>query len=202
MATAGTPEVAAGDYACGQFATDDAQAQLVGSFARDAVVRGDRIFYLADRSDETDVVDFLANAGLDGRSMLNSGALHVMHSSELDMEDGFDGARQLSAWRKLTAAARADGYRGLAATAEMSWALSRKVDRDALVAYEASAEPVFMTGELSAICQYDMRVFDRDLLRQAGHAHRYAMQVKDVGVSVNYNRLLLRLRRELELGGE
>jgi anti-anti-sigma factor len=202
MAASGTPQVSPGEHACCVFRSDDDQAQLVGRFARDAVARRDRIFYLADRSDEASVAAFLDDAGIDGQALLGSGALQVMHSSQLDLEDGFDRKRQLAAWRQLTAAARDDGYSGLAVLAEMSWALSRNVDLDALIEYEATAAPVFAGGELSAVCQYDARLFDGATLSRAGHAHPYAIALSDDGVAVDYNRLLLRRGRQLELAGE
>jgi anti-anti-sigma factor len=198
----GTPEVSPGDHACCTFATDDDQAEMVGRFVRDAAQRRDRVFYLADRSDESQVADYVSNAGLDGRAMLDSGALQVLHSSQMDLADGFDRNRQLVVWRQLTAAARDDGYRGLAALAEMSWALSRNVDLDALIDYEETSDPVFISGELSAICQYDRRLFDDEMLARAGHAHRYAMKLGDAGCTVDNNRLRVHLGRILELGGE
>jgi anti-anti-sigma factor len=202
MGLAGTPEVSAGDHACCVFASDDDQAALVGRYVRDAVARRDRIFYLADRSDERTVADFVSHAGYDATALLDSGALQVMHSSQMHIDDGFDRDHQLIVWRQLTGQARNDGYRGLSVLAEMSWALSRGVDLDVLIDYEATSQPVFTSGELSAICQYDRRLFDRETLSRVGHVHPYAMEMDDRGVSVDYNRLLLHLAGEIELGGE
>jgi anti-anti-sigma factor len=202
MALAGAPEISGGEHACCVFASDDAQADLVAKFARDAVKRHDRIFYLADRSDETKVADYLADALLDGTAMLDSGALQVMHSSQMDLEDGFDRNRQLAAWRQLTAAARDDGYRGLAVAAEMSWALSRNVGLDALIEYEATSQPVFVSGELAALCEYDSRMFDAETLWRTEHAHSYSIEVDGEVLSIDYNRLRLRTGHPLELGGE
>jgi anti-anti-sigma regulatory factor len=202
MGPAGTPRVSPGDHACCAFSTDDEQAQLVGRFARDARVRRDRLFYLADTSDESRVVDYLADAGLDARAMLDSGALQVMHSSQMPLDGGFDRNRQLSVWRQLTGRARGDGYRGLAVLAEMSWALSREVDLTTLIEYEQSAEPVFISRELSAICQYDRRLFDPETQERARDAHHFSMRLGKAGCTVEHNRLLVHLGRVLEIGGE
>jgi ABC-type transporter Mla MlaB component len=86
--------------------------------------------------------------------------------------------------------------------AEMSWALSREVELDALIDYERSADPVFVSGELSAICQYDRRVFDAETLERARDAHRYSMRFGNAGCTVDHNRLLVHLGRVLEIGGE
>lgn len=202
MALAGPPEVSPGDHACCVFESDDDQANLLARFARDAVARRDRILYLADRSDESKIVDLLADAGLEAKAMLDSGALQVFHSHDMDLEDGFDRDRQLGVWRQLTGAARNEGYRGLAVAAEMSWALTRGVDSDALIDYEATSDPVFTSGELSAVCQYDARLFDEEMLERAGHAHRYSMSLGGHDCAIDYHRLIIYAGKELELAGE
>jgi anti-anti-sigma factor len=202
MALAGTPAVSPGDHACCVFESDDDQAKLIAAFARDAVARHDRIFYLADRADEDKVADFLSDAGLDARRMLDSGALHVVHSADMGLEDGFDRDRQLGVWSQLTGMARNDGYRGLAVAAEMSWALTWQVESDDVIQYEATANPVFVSGELSAICQYDARLFDEEMLERVGHAHRYTMSFGEDEYAIDYNRLLLYAGKHLEVAGE
>jgi anti-anti-sigma factor len=202
MAIVGTPAVSPGDHACCVFESDDDQATLLARFARDAVARRDRIFYLADQSDENKVVNFLSDAGLDAKRMLDSGALQVLHSTDMALEDGFDRDRQLGIWRQLTGMARNDGYRGLAVAAEMSWALTWEVESDALIHYESTAAPVFVSRELSAICQYDTRLFNEEMLERAGHAHRYTMSLGEDEYAVDYNRLLLYAGEHLEVAGE
>jgi anti-anti-sigma factor len=202
MALAGPPEVSPGDHACCVFESDDDQANLLARFARDAVARRDRIFYLADRSDESRVADLLTDAGLDAPAMLDSGALQVLHSADMGLEDGFDRDRQMGVWRQLTGAARNDGYRGLAVAAEMSWALTWGVESDALISYEATADPVFTSGELSAVCQYDGRLFDEEMLERVGHAHHYAMSLGEDDYAIDYHRLLIYAGKQLELAGE
>jgi anti-anti-sigma factor len=205
MGLARPPEISGGDHACCVFASDDDEADIVGKFARDAARRGDRIFYLADRADEDRVAAFVTNAGLDGRAMLDTGALHVLHSSQMGLEDGFDRDRQMGVWDQLTGLARNDGYRGLAVLAEMSWALTWNVDADALIDYEATAQAAFASGEMSALCQYDRRLFAGDVVPRAGRAHRYAIAVEDSDCSVYYNRVQLHLHEQhdtVELAGE
>jgi anti-anti-sigma regulatory factor len=202
MGPSGAPAVSPGDHACCTFATDDEQAELVSRFARDAVERNDRVFYLADRADEAQVAGYVTDGGLDGRAMLDGGALQVLHSSQIDLAGGFDRNRMLTVWRQLTEAARDDGYRGLAVLAEMSWALSRDVDADTLIDYEETSGSVFASKELSAICQYDRRLFDDETLQRAGHAHSVAMRLGGAGCTVDHHRLLIHLGRVLEVGGE
>jgi anti-anti-sigma regulatory factor len=186
---AGAPEVRPGDHACCVFGSDDEQSHLVGGFARRALARGDRVFYLADRSDESAVVSYLDEVGLDGRALVYAGAVQIAHSGQMGLEDGFDGERQLAVWDELVGRARTDGYKGLAIAGEMTWALSWKIGLDDVIAYEAASAPSFASGELSALCQYDRRFFASDTLEHAHHAHPFAVAVHHGGYSVDYSRL-------------
>ena len=179
MELAQGPVVRPGDHACCVFDTDDLQAKVVEHFARKAFARGERFFYLADRADAHAVVDVLEDANLDGRDRLDAGALVVLHSSQMRLDDGFDRDRQMRVWAELVAQARADGYAGLAVAAEMTWALSWQVPLDLLLEYEATAESAFAGGRMSAVCLYDSRAFDADFLRSARHAHPLAASVHE-----------------------
>jgi ABC-type transporter Mla MlaB component len=199
------PEVARGDHACCVFASDDDQAKLIGHFAADALRRGDRLLYLANRADESDVIEMLDAVALDGRERLDSGDLAILHSSQMGLEGGFDRERMMATWTGLVGQAREDGYRGLAAAVEMTWALSWGVDLDVLVHYERTAGAAFASGELSALCQYDSRAFDGRVLDRASDAHPYALALDQGHCDVHYNRM--RLHRDADcrlssLGGE
>ena len=189
MALAGAPEIRRGDHACCVFGTDDEQAQLVSRFARDAFARGDRLFYLADMADEDTVVGFVDDAGLDGRALLYAGALQILPSQALNLEDGFDRDRQMAIWDQRVAQARADGFGGLAVAAEMTWSLSWGVDSDVLIEYEAAAGAAFDSNEMSALCQYDSRFFADDVAQHVCRVHPYAVTVHAGGWSADYSRM-------------
>ena len=201
--------VVPGDHACATFATDTDQAALVGRFARDAFARGDRVFYLADRSDEADVTAFLDHAGIDGHARLGAGDLHILHSTQMGLEDGFERDRQMAVWQSLIDGAHADGYRGLAVAVEMTWALRWGVPMSALIDYEATSEAVFASRAMSAVCQYDSRFFDPATIESAHHAHPYAMRIGGEDYEARYTRLaiawnsndrILSLTGEIDLG--
>jgi anti-anti-sigma regulatory factor len=198
------PEVRRGDHACCFFASDDEQARLVGRFARDAFARGDRFFYLADRSSEESVLTLIDEAGLDARSRRRAGDLLVVHSSQMGFEGAFDAERQLAAWTTLVLQARADGYGGLAATAEMTWVKSWGLEDDTVVDYEAMVEVAFADRHLAGLCQYDCRDFDRELLDRVRHVHPVATALHKDCYSVEFDRMRLECEGwdALKIGGE
>lgn len=205
MDLAVAPEIRRGDHACVVFESETDQAALVGRFACDAFARGDRLFYLADRADESTVVEMLDEAGLDGRRRLGAGALQVLHSSEMGLEDGFDPERQFTAWTALLHAARSDGYAGLAACAEMTWTQTWRLDAGVVIEYERSAAPLFAGGEMSALCQYDARAFSPSTMHRARHAHAVSLEVGSDICRVEHARArldILGATGRLELSGE
>jgi anti-anti-sigma factor len=205
MDLAAAPELRRGDHACVVFESDAAQAALVGRFASDALARGDRLFYLADRADESDVVSYLNEAGLRGRECLDRGQLQILHSSEMGLEGGFDAERQVVVWNALLDQAHDDGYAAMAACAEMTWTQSWKLEPDVVIDYERSATPLFAKGALSAICQYDARAFMPALMHRAKHVHSITCEVADGICRVDHIRATLNIlgtRGIIELGGE
>jgi anti-anti-sigma factor len=191
MDLSSAPEVGRGDHACCVFTSDEHQAQLVGRFANDAFARGDRLFYLADRVDEAGVVDLLGQAGIDAGARLDRGDVQIVYSSQMGLERGFNRDRQLDVWRALIAQARSDGYGGVAAAAEMSWVRRWGLRDPQVVDYEANVGPVFKSGELAALCQYDARVLDEALIERVKHAHPIAVACDIDEYRIDYARLHL-----------
>ena len=198
MGLATAPAASRGDHACCVYGSDAVQADFVARFARDAVARGDRLFYLGDRSDEAHVVAMLDAGGVDGKALLDSGGLAYLHSSQMGLEDGFDRERQLDGWRALIGQARNDGYGGLAALAEMTWAQTWKVDSHALIDYEATAHEVFESRELSALCQYDARCWGESVIPHVGHAHPIALAAR-LRLERNHEARLLKMGGDIDL---
>ncbi|MEV4346982.1 MEDS domain-containing protein [Actinoplanes sp. NPDC049596] len=73
------------------------------------------------------------------------------------------------AYTAATRQAVADGFTGLWVSVDMTWAAG--ADPDALIAFEADSSALFTAGELTAVCQYDTRVFARPHVTAAGQAH-------------------------------
>jgi ABC-type transporter Mla MlaB component len=194
--------VAPGDHACAIFDTDVDHARTVGEVARAAFARGDRLFYLADRSDEDTVHDLLAETGSDRD-------VQVLHSSQMGLDGGFDRDRQMAVWAQLVETAQDDGYRGLAVVAEMTWALSWNVGTQALLDYEATAAPAFADRRMSAVCLYDRRAFGEEITHGAAHVHPYAVETSGRDFQARYKRMgidwddagrTMLLRGEVDLG--
>lgn len=102
------------------------------------------------------------------------GQVHVGDSRQVQLAPGrFDPGYLHQAYAAATAQAVAAGYRGLWVSVDMSWAV--EVEPAGLTAFEAGAFPLFTGRDLTALCQYDQRVFPAATASAACAAHPAAL---------------------------
>jgi hypothetical protein len=73
--------------------------------------------------------------------------------------------------REETDKALAEGYAALRVTGEMTWALAGEPGSERLVEYESKLNHFFPDSKCYAICQYDRRRFDAEMLLDILHTH-------------------------------
>ena len=55
----------------------------------------------------------------------------------------------------------------------MSWALTRPAELDAVVRYEREVSRAFAASDITAVCQYDRRLFEPDVLDRLVSTHEF-----------------------------
>ena len=162
-----------GDHVCASFGSDEEHRAIVGRFARQALRRGERFLYLAHASDQRTICDHLEAEGIDAAAGIALGQIEIrpfaVDRGPLDPE------ALVAALQTHRRAALGDGYRALCVESEMTWALARVAEIDAIARYERQLDRVFASGEVAGICQYDRRRFEPDVLEQL--VARHAFQV-------------------------
>lgn len=162
-----------GDHVCASFGSDEEHRAIVGRCARQALRRGERFLYLAHGSDERTICAHLEEEGIDAGAGIALGQIQIrpfaVDRGPLDPE------ALVAALQSHRRDALGDGYRALCVASEMTWALARADEIDAVARYERAVDRVFASGEVSGICQYDRRRFEPDLLGQL--VARHAFQV-------------------------
>ena len=170
--------VGPGDHACCSFGSDDEQRVLVGRLGSDAIARGHRLIYLADRSEESSIRSYLDDAGVDTDAGLTSGQIEIRPFGATDMGAGaFDPERQIAALGAEKDRARADGFSALSLIGEMSWAVSRPGDAARIALYERAVNRIFSDAAVTGVCQYDTRLFPDDLLSRLVDAHDFKIAI-------------------------
>lgn len=74
-----------------------------------------------------------------------------------------DPTRMFTYFREQTAAARAEGYRGLRVMADMRWTVSADLDSDHLIGFELLLGSLVKELDASIVCAYPKSSFDSDM---------------------------------------
>src|SRR6185503_14014843 len=110
--------------------------------------------------------------GIEVESLVSSGQLMILTAKEAYLRDGqFDPEKMITLLGEETDKALAEGYSALRATGEMTWALAGEPGSERLVEYESRLNEFFPTKKCYAVCQYDRRRFDAEMLLDILHTH-------------------------------
>jgi anti-anti-sigma factor len=176
-----------GDHVCCSFGSDDELQTIIGRHARNALDRGARFFYLADRSDESTVRDFLDEAGIDAAAGLASGQILIARwfvpDGELDVE------AMVAFFEELKANSLEAGYSSFIGAGEMSWSLDRQDEAHRVLRYELEVNRAYAAADAIGVCLYDRRLFDETVLAPLEAAHSYRVCTHDHGTTVTRRRL-------------
>ncbi|WP_328470551.1 MEDS domain-containing protein [Actinoplanes sp. NBC_00393] len=159
-----------GDHACVLVDDDAGRLDSLAAYIGAGLREDDRILYFGPAPGE--LTTGLAARGLDVRPALDRGQLRMATPEESYLSGGsFDPEATMAGWRAESAQARADGFRGLRAIGDMSWAARPVPGAERLPWYEAHVNRVFADGDAMAICLYDRRVFTETALQRICWSH-------------------------------
>lgn len=161
-----------GDHYCGIYRTDEDHRALIIDFVRDGVARGEKMLYLVNLQTAAQLRATLEAAGLPVDELVQKRQLVILAAREAYLSAGhFDPDRMIDLLGAETERALSDGYSALRATGEMTWALSGAPGSERLVEYESRLNRFFPDRRCYAVCQYDRRRFDSEMLLDILHAH-------------------------------
>lgn len=162
----------AGDHYCGIYKSDEDHRRLTVDFVRQGIERNEKMFYLVNIQTVAQLKETLTKAGLPVDELIKQGQLVIMTAKEAYLRDGqFEPAKMIALLRDETEKALQEGYTALRATGEMTWALGGEPGCERLVEYESLLNHFFPTSKCYAICQYDRRKFDSEMLLDILHTH-------------------------------
>jgi hypothetical protein len=165
-------EMKPGDHYCGIYRTDEDQRAIVVDFVRDGIARGEKMIYIVNLQSAEQLRTTLATAGIDVEAVVERGQLVILTAKESYLKHGqFDPDKMIALLSEETDKALADGYTALRATGEMTWALAGEPGSERLVEYEARLNEFFPSRKCYAVCQYDRRRFDSEMLLDILHTH-------------------------------
>jgi hypothetical protein len=161
-----------GEHVCGLYSTDDDQCEFLVRFIRQAIQNGEKILYIVNVQTAAQLKAKVAAAQIDVDALLTKGQLVILTAKDTYLKDGeFNPDKMTTLLRAETERALADGYPALRSAAEMMWALAGEPGSERLIEYESRLNSSYPHPKLYALCQYDHRRFDAELLLDVLHTH-------------------------------
>lgn len=169
------------------YGAQDEQFESVVPFLHRGLVQDERCLYVADESSREAILAALRDHGIDVETALETGALDVVTAADIYRRDGeFDREAMLDFWRRALDDARSDGFTGIRAAAEMTWALDSETCTDELVEYEALLNPLYEDDDYTVLCQYDRTRFPDEVVHDVIKTHPLVVQDNTVSQNVYY----------------
>ncbi len=162
--------VAPGDHICWTVDDDRTRLDAIAAFVQTGLRAREKVIYSGD--DCAAVLAGITDRGVAVQEPLRTGQLATETSAESYLRDGvFDPEATIERFRDVMVQARDEGYPGLRAIGDMSWALRRGPGAELLPWYEAAANTLFTDGFLTGVCAYDPRLLGQTELRRLICAH-------------------------------
>jgi hypothetical protein len=166
------PTLRLGEHACSLYRTEEERRSQVAAFLSDGIRSGEKIFYAVDDSSSERVLEYLKGAGIDAAALLKSGQLEVYPTSNVYAPSGsFDVNQMLTRVKMIVDRVLKEGYPGVRATGEATWALRGWPGSEKLAEYELRLNALFPSLRCAALCQYDMTRFRPGLLHNLKATH-------------------------------
>ncbi|MEU7872159.1 MEDS domain-containing protein [Dactylosporangium sp. NPDC049140] len=191
-----------GDHVCWQFDSEAVRRAVAAELVQMGLGARRKVVW-CPASPQTAVSD-LRRCGIEPGPALRSGQLAITKPADYYFTRGFGVDATVQQWNSESARACAEGYAGLQAIADMSWAVTTGISLDRLARYEAVVNRVITGGSAMAVCQYDTRLFNHEQLRPLAMAHPGTVRARpstEPGplLRIRRNGLSLRMTGECDL---
>ena len=146
---------------------------MIADFVRHGVQRNEKMLYILDVHSASQLRQMLEQAGVAVKpALVARGQLVLVTARATYLQDSdFDPGRMIALVAEETDTAIAVGYSALRCTGEMTWALAGEPGSERLIEYESRLNHFFPKSKCYAICQYDRRRFDSEMLLDVLHSH-------------------------------
>jgi signal transduction histidine kinase len=164
-------QLAFGDHACPVYQSDPEQLDVTVAFIQIGLNRNERCVFAGPGELLPRVRNALANAGVDVEAETARGALVLHADRDIYLRNGkFDADEMLAYVASVEAGAIADGFSGLRAVGEMSWALTGCTEQE-LVDYEVRLNRFIKGRRTLVLCQFDRRRFPASFIHDIIRTH-------------------------------
>ncbi|WP_290815304.1 MEDS domain-containing protein [Halovivax sp.] len=161
------------DHLASVYDNQDDQFAAVVPFIKEGLEQGEQCLYVADDNTVEEVLGAFREGGIDVETARESGALSIHTKADTYLRTSeFEPEQMLEFWEETLAEARdREGYDGVRAAAEMTWALDEDTGLDQLIRYEALLNTIYEGDDYVVLCQYNRDRFSTDVLSDVIRSH-------------------------------
>lgn len=153
--------VSHGGHVCEIFSSDDERQASIFNFILGGLRSKERTTCYSDKTTEQAFVEFLKKNGMPYDAIKKSGAFTLVSTdAAFYQDDRFDPDRLLNGFESYIKDSLAQGYPAVRAIAEMEPGIRNLPDGARMIEYEARMSILLRKYPVTAMCQYDARVFD------------------------------------------
>ncbi len=160
----------------------DEELDFVVPFLRRGLERGEKAVYIHDDNSAETVMAAMERHGIDVAAAKASGALVIITKREAYLKnDEFDPEWMIGFLAEVVENAKAEGFRAVRASGEMTWALGPAENpHTRLIEYECKVNRFFPGHDMAGLCQYNRRRFRPETLMHVIHTHPQLVYRGDV----------------------
>ena len=161
----------AGTHMCFIFNDETERRQFLAKYIQSGLESDEQVAYFVDTMTPEELREHLRKLGVAVPDAGDNQCL--LHSAEdTYCPDGtFSPDRMLDTLEAAWAQSCCAGLKGLRVTGEMNWALRGHPGSERLIEYESRVNEVLTRVPVTAICQYDARLFDGETLYRLLKVH-------------------------------
>ncbi len=161
-----------GSHLCCFYETEAEHRAILTPYLQYGLARGEKVIYIVDERTADVVQRYLHDAGLAVEDYIDRGQLVLLTSEETYVKHGvFDPEAMIALIQAEVDKALDEGYPLLRLTGEMTWVLRGLPGSQRLIEYEARLNEFLPYVQCIALCQYDQRRFQPDLLLNILYTH-------------------------------
>lgn len=193
-----------GDHICWTYDDAAEQHRVATAYVRAGLRDHHKILYFTGTGGRAEALTALTADGIDVPTALREGHLQVATSTAAHLSRGhFDAAETHRRWTAAIRQARREGYAGLRALGDMSWAAGPVPGAGRIGWFEQQLNRITADGFGMAVCLYDHRRCPADLLATVSRAHPATVTARrpdhEPRLRMNLTAAVLRLSGEADL---
>ncbi|MFW5988082.1 MAG: MEDS domain-containing protein [bacterium] len=164
-----------GDHAVLFYENNQEILNSVHSFIKKSLENNEKIIYIDEKNNQNKILAELHNSIGNIDDFLESGQLQLFLIEELyGQPENFSADDMISLLEKNVKSAIKNGYNGLSITGELKGVIDSNNGREEIIKYEWKLhEQIFEKYPVSALCRYNINLFDNKIIKAAVELHDY-----------------------------